>query len=150
MGFAAVVFVSLIAFLSGCASTEHVKGVQGSGFLGEYASLLRPDGEDGAGRLYRNPDSNWAAYRRILLEPVAIWGDTSATLSNGQHEDLQRLADSFYHTLALKLSKDYELVDRPISSTLRIQAAMSYGEGARTEQMFMSKVIPQAQGANLL
>jgi uncharacterized protein YceK len=147
---AAIVVVTFMVLLSGCASTQQATGAQLSGFLGEYASLLRPAGEDGTGRLYRDPTTNWAAYRRILLEPVTIWGDVTTTLSNGQREDLQRLADSFYQTLALKLAKDYALVDQPVSGTLRIQAAISSGEGTRTEQLFASKVIPQAQAANLL
>jgi hypothetical protein len=146
---AAIIAGTLIVLLSGCASTQQANGVQSSGFLGEYASLLRPAGEDNAGRFYRDPNTNWAAYRRILLEPVTIWGDSTTALSNGEREDLQRLADSFYRTLALKLSKDYTLVDKPVSGTLRVQTAISSGEGARAE-LLVSKVITQAQAANLL
>ena len=147
---AAIIAGVLIALLSGCASTQQANGVQASGFLGEYASLLRPAGEDNAGRLYRNPETNWAAYRRILLEPVTIWTDAATALSNGQREDLQQLVDSFYSTLALKLSKDYALIDAPVSGTMRIQAAISYGKGPRTEPMLASRVISQRHTASSL
>ena len=147
---AAIIGVALLTWLTGCASTQRANGVQPSGFLGEYASLLRPVGEDNAGLFFRDPNTNWPAYRRILLEPVTIWGDSTTALSNGQGEDLQQLADSFYHTLAMKLSKDYTLVDAPVSGTMRIQAAISYGMGPRTEPMLASRVISQRQTASSL
>ena len=142
--------IALITWLSGCASTQETTGPQPSGFLGEYAYLLRPTGEDHAGLLYRDPEVHWAAYRRILLEPVMIWGDPTTVPSSGQREDLQQLVDSFYHLLASKLSKDYALVDAPVSGTMRIQTAISYGKGVRKEPLLTSKVSSQAQEANSL
>ena len=87
---------------------------------------------------------------KILLEPVTIWGAATSTLSSEQQEDLQRLVDSFYHTLALKLSKDYEMVETPSPRTMRIQAALTHGERGVTKLTLVSKVIPQARTANLL
>lgn len=148
-GYAAMIIVAFMTLPSGCASKQEMTGAELSGFLDEYASLLRPVGEDHT-HLYRDPTTNWAAYRRVLLEPVTIWGEATNRLSNGEREDLQRLADSFYQTLALKFAKDYTLVDKPVYGAMRVQAAIASGEGARTEQMFVPKGIPQGQAANVL
>ena len=147
---ATIIIVALLAGLNGCASTQPMAGAELSGFLDEYAALLRPVGQDHAHLLYRDPTINWAAYSRVLLEPVTIWGEVATPLSDGQREDLQRLADSFYQTLALKLGQDYALVDKPASGAMRVQAAVASGQGARTEQMFASKVILHGQAANML
>jgi len=98
------------------------------GFLDEYRSLLEPGKRDEEALLrYQNPKADWPAYDNILLEVVTVWGAASSTLSSKQREDLQQLVDSFYHTLALRLSKDYEMVGTPSPGTVRIQAVITHG-----------------------
>jgi predicted transcriptional regulator len=94
--FNVIIVVAAVAALSGCASTQHARSVQTSGFLSEYRSLLEPgkEGEEAMLR-YRNPKTDWISYRKILLKPVTIWGPAASTLSDEQREDLQRLVDSF-------------------------------------------------------
>ncbi len=137
--------------LIGCAATKPARDVPASGFLGEYRSLLRPgkEGEEAA-LTYRNPKANWAAYHKILLEPMTIWEDPASKLSGDKREDLQRLLDSFHHMLAQKLSKDYAMVATPAADTMHIQAAIIHPDTAVTELTVVSKVIPQARAANML
>ncbi len=139
------------ALLTGCASTRSTTSMQASDFLGEYRDLLRPgvEGEE-AGLSYRNPKTDWSAYRRILLEPVTIWQDPASRLSDDQRQDLQQLIDSFHYTLVDKLSKDYEMVKAPVPGAMRIQAAITHAERAVTELTLVSKVVPQARAAGLL
>lgn len=144
-------FIALVALLIGCASTQHAKDVQPSGFLAEYQTLLKP-GEEGkeARRVYRNPKTKWASYKKILLEPVTIWNDPAHGLSPDQREDLQRLVDSFYDGLYVKLAKDYEMVEKPVPGAMRVKVAITHGEEARTGLTFASKAIPQLRLSNAL
>ena len=144
-----VLFGVFAVLLTGCASTLQARNVQSSGFLGEYRSLVT-QGEKGNEALlrYRNPKADWASYDKILLEPVAIWDDQTHRLSSDQREDLQRLADNFYYTLYLKLSKDYQLVEKPTPGVMRIQAAITQAEKSYTSLAFASKAIPQLQAVN--
>ena len=146
------IIVAALTLLTGCASTQHAKDVQPSGFLGASRALLRPgqEGEE-ALRVYRNPKANWAAYTKILLEPVTIWGASTSTLSPTQREDLQRLADSFSAMLYQKLSQDYEMVTQPGPGAMRVQAAITHGEEAQTGLTVASKaILPGAGGERAL
>lgn len=142
------IFALMVAtvWLSGCAMTQQAKDVQPSGFLAEYRALLAP-GQGGREALlrYRNPKTDWAAYKKILLEPVAIWDDPAHTRSPEEREDLQRLVDSFYDMLYLKLAKDYEMVGKPGPGAMRVKAAITHGEESVTSLTFVSKAIPQAR-----
>jgi len=144
--------LAAMALLSGCDATKHAKDVQPSGFLGEYRSLLQP-GKEGTWdplRVYRNPKTDFAAIKKIQLEPVTIWSQPSSTLSPEQKEDLQRLADYFYNLLYVKLGQDYEMVQKPTPGTVRVQVAITHGEESVTALAFMSKVAPTAQIVNAL
>lgn len=147
----AILFVALATLLGGCESTRHAKDVQPSGFLAEYRTLLK-SGEEGqeALRRYRNPKVHWASYNKILLEPVTVWDDPAHRLSPEQREGLQRLVDSFYDALYLKLAKDYQMVEKPAPGTMRIQAAITHGEESRTGLTVASKAIPQLRLPNAL
>lgn len=144
-------FSVFAALLTGCGSTVQARNVQPSGFLEEQRSLLT-EGEKGKEALvrYRNPKIDWAAYDKIVLEPVAIWDDPTRKLSSEQREDLQRLADSFYNTLHQKLSKDYRIIAKPTPGAMRIQAAITHGEKSTLALTFASKAVWQLQAVNTL
>lgn len=134
-----------LALLQGCEATKHAKDVQPSGFLAPYRALLTPGQEGEALLRYRNPKANWAAHHKILLEPIAIWDDPAHQRPPEEREDLQRLADSFYDLLYLKLAKDYEMVEKPVPGAMRVQTAITHGEESVTSLTFVSKAIPQAR-----
>jgi len=140
--------VVAIALLGACVSTKHARDVEPSGFLAEYRSLLQPGKEGEALLRYRNPEADWASYKKILLEPVTIWQGPDSKFTSEQREDLQRLVDGFYNLLYVKLSKDYEMVNKPEADTMRIQAAITHGEGSVTGATVVSKVVPQARLVN--
>ena len=142
--------LALAALLGGCAKTLQARDVQPSGFLGEYHSLLTKSPEDGALKGYRNPTVNWTAYQRILLEPVIVSDGFSSTLSVQQREDLQRLVDSFYDALYLRLSKDYELVEKPTAGTMRVRVAVAHAEKSWLAPALLSKMSLELQVVNTL
>jgi hypothetical protein len=116
------VFLLLVITVMGCAGSKQARNVEMSGFLGDYSMLTK--GEKGQELLrYNNPKAKWAAYKKIILDPVMIWRD-SKILDNVPEEDLQRLADYLYSLLYEELKKDYEMVNKPGRETLRMQVAI--------------------------
>jgi uncharacterized protein DUF3313 len=142
--------IALMAFLGGCSTTLQAKDVQPSGFLGEYRTLLENGSRDGTLRKYNNPAANWRAYRKILLEPVVIWDEFPSTLDHQQREDLRQLADAFYDMLYLKLSKDYELVEKPAADAMLIRVAITHAEKSWMAPAFLSKASLELQLLNTL
>lgn len=140
----------IVVLVAGCAATQQAKSVQTNGFLAPYRSLLKP-GKRGEEALlyYRNPKADWAAYHKILLQPVLFWTSPKTDLSAEQREDMQRLVDSFYGTLYRKLSQDYQMVDAPGPGVMDIQVAVSHGEPSRTALAFTSKVLLPLRAANV-
>ena len=99
------VFVTLVVSLVACSATKQARDVGFSGFLGDYSKLVR--GSEGQELyVYNNPKGNWAAYNKILLDPVMIWQDPES-LQKLPQEDLQRLADFLHNALREELKKDY-------------------------------------------
>lgn len=146
-----LVLLSVVAaLLTGCGSTKQARDVQPSSYLGGYRSQLEAGPERGALKVFKNPAANWTAYRKILLAPVIIWDGGSSTLDGQQRDDLQRLADSFYDMLYLRLSKDYEMTEEPSADAMRIQVAITHAEKSWVAPAFMSKAIPQLRAADTL
>ena len=128
-----------------CTTSQEARDVKPSGFLGASASLLRPAEKDEFGLLvYRKKGTDWASYKRVILDPVAIWGSESAKLSPDELSDYQKLVDNFYLTFKDKLSKDYVITDTPGAGTMRIQAAIINGEQANTTLKVAKTVAPYA------
>lgn len=136
--------------MTGCGSTRQARDVQASSYLGSYRSQLEASPADGALRVLKNPAADWPSYHKILLTPVLIWDGGSSNLDSRQREDLQRLADSFYDMLYLRLSKDYEMTDQPSADTMRIQVAITHAEKSWVAPAFVSKAIPQLRAADTL
>jgi hypothetical protein len=81
---------------------------------------------------------------------VKIWEGEADKLSQQDHRDLQQLGDAFYDLLYMKLSKDYEMVEKPGPGTMRIQVAILHGERSVTPVTVLSKAVPQARLPNAL
>jgi len=145
-----IVFVAVAALLGACHSTRHAKSVEPSGFLAEYRDLLQPGGEGEALLRYRAPDVNWASYKKIFLAPFTIWVGPDTKLTKDQQKNLEVLVDNFYNLVYLKLSKDYEMVDKAGPHTMFIKAAITHGEASVVAATTVTKIIPQARMLNTL
>ncbi len=118
-----LVSILAAAVLGGCARTKQARKVEGSGFLGDYSMLQR--GEKGEELyIYINPEADWSAYHRVLLDPAEIWRHHEPG-KGVPNQDVQRMANNFYALLYEELSKDYEMVTMPGPRTLRIQVALT-------------------------
>jgi hypothetical protein len=116
--------ISALLF-SGCAATKQARDVTQSGFLGDYSKLKHSHGRDSL-LTYANPEADWKAYDRIILDPVMIWRPSE---TDGESVvNLQRLADYMHGLVQAELSKDYTVVREPGSNTMRISIAIIKAE----------------------
>ena len=122
-----VVLAVLVTLLGGCAATQQTRTAEKSGFLGDY-SMLHEGGEGEAQLVYRNPKANWAAYDKVMVDPVTIWVGKDSELEDVSQEDRQRLANDLWAKINEALKQDYEIVHAPGPGVLRIQAAITEAE----------------------
>jgi uncharacterized protein DUF3313 len=130
--FAIVAFVVIL--LVGCAArrTQTSRGQtssvtspeQVSGFLDDY-SRLQPGGPDDPLLIYRDPDADWRAYDKVLLEPVSLWRSGKGSLDPVPQADLFRLAFDFEAAVRKRLGASFEIVDRPVAGAMRIRLAIT-------------------------
>jgi hypothetical protein len=118
-----------------------------SGFLEDY-SVLRAGGEGEARLIYRNPNVNWAAYDKILFEPVSVWRGGESSLDSVSEEDLRRLASDLHHAVRVKLEEDYELVHEPGPGVMRIRLALTDARESDVVLDIFSTVVPPARAAS--
>jgi hypothetical protein len=123
------VLVLLMVVLSvGCASTKQARSMEQSGFLGDLYPKMQKGKDGEALLLYKNPrvaDIPRGTYKKVLLEPVTIWGAPAAEHDPARQKELHDVADMLYSLMYENLSKDYEMVSAPGPNTLRIQAAIT-------------------------
>lgn len=117
--------VTVVAVLSGCTSSQQkpatVPSTDQSGFLSD-AIKLRAGGEGEPGLVYRMPKSTIAKYDKVVLEAVEVWhgGETAGGLSR---DEVQFLADYLFTRIYMRLDRDYEMVDSPDATTMRVRVA---------------------------
>jgi hypothetical protein len=125
---ARIILIVVAALLVGCAATKQARTMEKSGFLGDVYPLMHKGGNGEALLIYKNPrvaEIPRGTYRKMLLEPVTIWGPAAAEQNASRQKDLHDVADLLYALTYDNLSKDYEMVSAPGPNTLRIQAAMT-------------------------
>jgi hypothetical protein len=122
-----LVIVMALMVAAGCSKTR--KGempIEQSGFLADYSPLSETDSkipEDSGRRSrlrYTNPDADWTAYRKVLVDPVSFFCPEDVNLPG----EVQIILNYLWAELGKELKQDYELVDSPQSGTLRISIAL--------------------------
>lgn len=123
-----VLLVVMAGLLSGCASTGQARNVQLFGFMNDSHAVPQPEHEGRGSERYHHSTVNWTAYTKVLLQPVTIREGLLSKLRVQERRDLFLLAGSFEDMLHLRLSKDYDMVESPMTRTLLIQVAIMYLE----------------------
>ena len=127
----AIITTLLIAMASmvaagGSKTRKSGMPIERSGFLADYSLLSETDkaipGDSGSrSRLrYINPDADWAAYRKVLVDPVSFFCSEDVN----PHREVQNILNYLWAELRKELKQDYELVDSPQRGTLRISIAL--------------------------
>jgi hypothetical protein len=113
-----------LLLLAGCAARAPRPAADVSGFLDDY-SLLRQGGPGEVALVYRDPDAQWTAYDKVLLEPVTLWRSGRQSLDPVPEDDLLRLVAGLEHAVRGRLGTDFRLVERPEPGTMRIRLAIT-------------------------
>lgn len=74
-----------------------------SGFLNDYSDLKPGKSHTEAMLRWRNQNTDWATYNKIIIEPVQIWGDAAVEEVNQQ--DLIALANYAHDAFVKALSE---------------------------------------------
>src|SRR6266436_4161846 len=120
----ALVASLLVLVAGGCAHRHAASPAEMSGFLDDYA-LLREGGPNDPALVYRAPDANWAAYDKVLLEPVTLWRSGRKSLEPVPQEDLLRLVSDFQSAVRTGLGEGFRVVDQTGPGAMRIRLAIT-------------------------
>lgn len=129
----AAVLIAMVFFLYGCPTTKQARTVERLGFLKELYPVMT-EGIESAGEsllIYKNPNVARLppnSYTKILLDPVLVFRSLESKMHGISQTQAQLLADTFYALIYQELSKDFEMVEKPGPSTLRVQVAMTHLE----------------------
>jgi hypothetical protein len=118
--------VLALAILGGsCAHPRPaLQPAETSGFLDDYA-LLRPGGPNELQLVYRNPQADWRAYHKVLLEPVTLWRSGRKSLDPVPKDDLLRLVTDFQSAVRTRLGEDFDVVDQAGPGVMRIRLGIT-------------------------
>jgi hypothetical protein len=127
--------------------TVQMRDVQPVGGFLPNPGALQPGGPGQAALVYFNPGVNMASYRRILLEPVAIWSPPDSQLSGVSAEQKRAVANTFYSDLYNAMSSSCEMTKRPTAGTLRIKVALVDAKIPNSAVNTVATYAPYASGA---
>jgi len=114
----------LVLVAGACAPKRVRQPPDVSGFLDDY-SLLREGGPGQVRLVYRNPKADWAAYDKILFEPVTLWRSGKKSLDPVPEEDLLRLVSDFETALRARFGARFRLVDTAAPGVMRIRLGIT-------------------------
>src|SRR5882724_9152565 len=120
----ALVAMLLVLVAVGCAHRHAAPPAEMSGCLDDYA-LLRESGPNDPALVYRAPGTNWAAYDKVLLEPVTLWRSGRKSLEPVPQEDLLRLVADFQSAVRTELGEGFRVVDQTGPGAMRIRLAIT-------------------------
>lgn len=110
--------------LAGCAS---VKPVPYSGIAS--SAYLSPDSHNSRVPYRYETPANWSSYRKIIIEPVAVYQGADNQFGNMREEDKSALASYMQNTFAQKLATRFDVVNEAGPATLRVKLTLT---GAKT------------------
>jgi hypothetical protein len=122
----AIAVTAVALTLGGCAAGQTGRA-KPSGFLGDYAQL-QAGAKGQALMVYVRPDADFAKYRKMLIDPVAIY--RTAETGTIPPEEAQNLIEDLEDVLRMTLDDDYDIVTEPGPDVLRLRAAITEAEGS--------------------
>lgn len=108
--------------ITGCATNEQVTADKYSGFLNDYSNL-RADPKDKQTLAYVTPGINWQKYNNAMVDKVIIITPDGKEKKDG--DLLLATSDKYRELVREKMSKEFNLVDKAASDTIRIQPAIT-------------------------
>ncbi len=145
---ASSLFVPLILTVAvsvlGCGTTQQARRVETSGFLKDYSQL--EGGKQGEALLvYINPDADFSAYDKVLLDDVTVWRAVDSNLADAPNEEIEELALGLHEAMVESLKEDYEIVHTAGPGTLRVRLAITEAAKSWVVMDTLTTVIPHSR-----
>jgi len=140
------VLVVFLFIITACSSTFKTRKVTTSGFLDDYSQLEKGNRKEAQLR-YINPQTDFKAYTRILMDPVKFYSDKNCKLEG---EDKKRIVDYLHATIIEQLKTNYTFVNKPSAETMRLRVAITDASGSKVVMDTISSVIPIGMAMGLV
>ena len=136
-----IILILMMVLFVGCAQTYQARKVgETSGFLGDYSMLQ--EGEKGeALERYINPDADFTAYDKVIVDPVLTMCSMD---SKAPREELYNLANHLHYKIIDKLEEDYKIVQTKDPGVMRISVALTEAKKSKVGLNMITTIIPQA------
>ena len=138
------VTVSVFVSVLGCGTTQQARRVETSGFLKDYSQLQ--EGKQGEALLvYINPDADFSAYDKVLLDDVTVWRAVDSNLADAPEEEIEELALGLHEAMVESLKEDYEIVHTAGPGTLRVRVAITEAAKSWVVLDTLTTVVPHTR-----
>ncbi len=123
-------------------TTHQSLDVETSGFLKDY-SALKPGEEGEAHLLFINADANFRKYKKILMDPIAVYAiKDSDNLEKIPQDELRNIVNYLDAAVRDRLEDDYRFVSKPGPDVMRLRIAVTDAKGANVLVNTTSSVTP--------
>jgi hypothetical protein len=92
--------------------------------------------------VYVNPDADFSAYDKIIIDPVTVWRTMGSNIPSLTPGEMQQLANYLYWATRKRLENDYEIVERRGRGVMRLRVAITEAKGSNVTMDVISKVSP--------
>jgi hypothetical protein len=123
-----IIALAIVAALCACASTRQVtmeKAPPTASAVLPDPALLRKGTSGEVDLVYLNPNTRWASYTKVMLDPVTIWTGRGSDMAKASPKVQKALADSFYTDLHDAVATRCQMVTEPSPGTMRWHIAWS-------------------------
>jgi len=144
----AAALLSVLA-LTSCTTTSQMRTTKATGFLGDYSQLHKgPSG--GAQLVYIRPDVNWAAYHKVMIDPITAYAVPGNPLSELSKEHLNALVQYLWVAVSEQVGKDFQIVNAAGPGVLRLRIALTEAGANKPVIGVVSSVVPVGMAVSLL
>lgn len=127
--------------LAACATTTETRSVEPSGFLKNVNQLQEGQGSQ-VQMVYIRPSTNFAKYKKIMMEPVAMYAAPDAKMAKLSTEEQKALVDYFDAAIREQLAPDYAFVTVPGPDVMVLRVAVTEAKGAKVVMNTISSIVP--------
>ena len=144
-----LLFVAMM-FLASCATTAPSTALSRTGFLGEYASKLKPVPDDKTRLRWFKPGVDFAKYNRFMVDYVvlALADDSQYKGING--DEMKQLGDAASLAMVTAISAKYPVIAEPGPDVLRVRAAIVDLKQSSPVLSGITSVIPIGIGISII
>lgn len=137
----AVILLAVAMLLAVISSGATAAEKKFSGFLKNYKGLNKgPKG--GAQLIYKKAGTDFAKYRKIMLDSVVFFLSDEAEYKGVSAEDMKELSDAFNKAAVDALGKSYPLVSEAGPDVMRVRVAITRLKQSHPARATSSTVMP--------